>query len=100
MGASTADGKSRRLRGAQGCRDRRAVPPRGSANLYTVNSVTGKRENGAITVRFVDRIGGEIPANAIPNPEGWNYLIRPYRPRAEILDGRWTPPTRTPTSGG
>jgi hypothetical protein len=26
--------------------------------------------------------------------DGWNYAVRLYRPRAEILDGSWTfPPT-------
>ena len=24
--------------------------------------------------------------------EGWNYVLRFYRPRAEILDGSWPPP--------
>jgi hypothetical protein len=24
--------------------------------------------------------------------EGWNYIVRLYRPRAEILDGTWTFP--------
>ena len=24
--------------------------------------------------------------------EGWNYAVRLYRPRAEILDGSWTFP--------
>jgi hypothetical protein len=25
--------------------------------------------------------------------EGWNYLVRLYQPRAEILDGSWTFPS-------
>ncbi|ANY23903.1 DUF1214 domain-containing protein [Gordonia terrae] len=62
-------------------------------NLYTVNSVTGERnEDGSVTVRFVPTADGELPANAIVTPRGWNYLIRLYRPRPEILDGTWTPP--------
>lgn len=66
-------------------------------NLYSVNSVTGVRNNdGSITVRFVASTDGDVPPNAIITPEGWNYLIRFYRPRAEILDGSWTPPTLTP----
>jgi hypothetical protein len=24
--------------------------------------------------------------------EGWNYLVRLYRPRPEVLDGSWTFP--------
>lgn len=62
-------------------------------DLYTVNSVTAERANdGSITVRLIASTEGQIPANAIVTPEGWNYLIRLYRPRAEILDGRWKPP--------
>lgn len=66
-------------------------------DLYTVNSVTGQRgADGSIAVRFVASAEGESPPNAIVTPEGWNYLIRLYRPRAEILDGRWAPPALTP----
>ena len=66
-------------------------------DLYSVNSVTGDRnDNGSITVRFVSSADGDVLPNAIVTPEGWNYLIRFYRPRAEILDGSWTPPTLTP----
>lgn len=63
---------------------------------YSVNSVTGVRdEDGAITVRFVPP-GGVEGANDIPVPEGWNFLVRLYRPREEILDGRWTVPDLVP----
>ncbi len=66
-------------------------------NLYTVNSVTGTPgADGSVTVRLVASAGDDTPANAIITPEGWNYLIRLYRPRAEILEGRWTPPALTP----
>jgi hypothetical protein len=66
-------------------------------NLYTVNSVTGQADaDGSITVRFVASAHGDTPPNAIVTPEGWNYLIRLYRPRPEILDGQWTPPALTP----
>jgi hypothetical protein len=64
--------------------------------LYTVNSVTGEpNADGSVTVRFVASAAGDTPRNAIVTPQGWNYLIRLYRPRAEILDGRWTPPALT-----
>lgn len=64
---------------------------------YSVNSVTGVRnDDGSVTVRFVAPTAGELPPNAIVTPEGWNYLIRLYRPRPEILDGRWMPPELTP----
>ena len=69
-------------------------------NLYSVNSVTGERgDDGATTVRFIAPGNDAPPPNAIVTPVGWNYLIRLYRPRAEILEGRWTPPALTPTRG-
>ncbi len=58
------------------------------AGMYSVNSVTGVRnDDGSITVRFGDH--GPDAANAIPITEGWNYLVRLYRPRPEILYGSW-----------
>jgi hypothetical protein len=66
-------------------------------NLYTVNSVTGEpNADGSVTVRLVASADGDTPPNAIVTPQGWNYLIRLYRPRAEILNGRWTPPVLAP----
>jgi len=62
------------------------------AGVYSVNSVTGVRNaDGSTTVRF-----GEHPdavPNVIPITEGWNYLVRLYRPRDEIVDGRWRFPS-------
>jgi hypothetical protein len=29
--------------------------------------------------------------------DGWNYAVRMYRPRKEILDGTWTFPTVSAT---
>jgi hypothetical protein len=63
------------------------------AGRYSVNSVTGARDaDGTITVRF----GGDPAApNALPLTQGWNYLVRLYRPRPEVLDGSWRFPTIT-----
>ena len=33
-------------------------------------------------------------ANCIPIVEGWNYTVRLYRPRPEILSGKWKFPKR------
>ncbi|HYN67706.1 MAG TPA: DUF1214 domain-containing protein [Ornithinibacter sp.] len=55
---------------------------------YSVNDITATRgDDGTVTVRF----GGceEGAENCIPIPEGWNYLVRLYRPRPEALDGSW-----------
>ncbi len=56
--------------------------------VYSVNSVTAVRnDDGTTTVRFGER-DEDVP-NVIPLPEGWNYMVRMYRPRPEILDGTW-----------
>ena len=66
-----------------------------SSGVYSVNSVTGVRDaDGSITVRFGDHEPGT--PNAIPITDGWNYLVRLYRPRPEILDGSWTFPEINP----
>jgi hypothetical protein len=65
-----------------------------TAGVYSINSVTGVRNpDGTMTVRFGDH--GDAP-NTIPITDGWNYLVRLYRPRPEVLDGTWTFPTITP----
>jgi hypothetical protein len=58
----------------------------------SVNNITAAHdEDGTITVHFGDWEDGT--PNRLPISEGWNYLIRLYRPRPEILDGSWTFPT-------
>ncbi len=67
---------------------------------YNVNSVTAVHDaDGAITIHFGPIDSGDVPGdvpNLLPIMEGWNYLIRYYRPRPEILDGTWRFPTVTP----
>lgn len=59
---------------------------------YSVNNITAVRDDdGSVTVRF-----GGSGDNALPITEGWNYLVRLYRPRPEILSGAWTFPTLDP----
>jgi hypothetical protein len=60
-------------------------------NAYTLNNLTAKKNaNGSTTIQF-GGCDGKIP-NCLPTPRGWNYAVRLYRPRAEILDGKWTFP--------
>jgi hypothetical protein len=33
--------------------------------------------------------GDPSRVNDIPIAEGWNYVLRMYRPRAELLNGTW-----------
>jgi hypothetical protein len=64
-------------------------------NAYTLNNITAKPgPDGSIAIQFG---GCESKAeNCLPTPPGWNYLVRLYRPRAEVLDGRWTFPDAKP----
>lgn len=60
-------------------------------NAYTVNDITAKRESdGSVNVQFGGCDGKAV--NCIPTTNGWNYLVRLYRPRAEVLSGKWTFP--------
>jgi hypothetical protein len=64
-------------------------------DAYTVNSITGKKgPDGSTTVQF-GGCDGKIP-NCIPIMKGWNYTVRLYRPRTEILEGRWKFPVARP----
>ncbi|WP_038168254.1 DUF1254 domain-containing protein [Verrucomicrobium sp. BvORR106] len=64
-------------------------------NAYTINSLTGKKgSDGSITIQF-GGYDGKTP-NCIPITKGWNYTVRLYRPRKEILDGTWTFPAPEP----
>ena len=57
-------------------------------NAYSVNNITATpNDDGSVTVRFG---GADDLPNMIPIMDGWNYLVRLYRPRGEILDGSWT----------
>ena len=62
---------------------------------YTVNNITAKRNvDGNIVIQF-GGCDGKI-ANCIPIVNGWNYTVRLYRPRAEILNGKWKFPEAQP----
>jgi hypothetical protein len=64
-------------------------------NAYSINSITGKKgEQGAITIQF-GNCDKDTP-NCLPVTNGWNYMVRLYRPRQEILDGSWSFPAAEP----
>jgi len=57
-------------------------------NSYSVNSVTAKKgTDGSVTVQF-GGCDGLVP-NCLPIMRGWNYTARLYRPRPEVVSGRW-----------
>ncbi len=60
-------------------------------NAYTLNNITAKPSaDGSIAIQFGGCDGRS--ETCLPTPPGWNYLVRLYRPRPEILDGSWTFP--------
>jgi hypothetical protein len=64
--------------------------------VYSVNNITGvPNDDGSLTVHLG---GDEDQANHIPLPDGWNYIVRLYRPRPEVLDGTWTFPALEPAN--
>jgi hypothetical protein len=66
-------------------------------NAYTLNNLTAKRsDDGSIAIQF-GGCDGKVP-NCLPIVKGWNYTVRLYRPRAEILSGKWKFPEPQPVS--
>ncbi len=60
-------------------------------DAYSVNNITATpNDDGSITVHFGGCADGR--PNCIPIMDGWNYLVRLYRPRPEIKRGEWTFP--------
>jgi hypothetical protein len=64
---------------------------------YSLNSSTAtKNADGSVSVRF-GGCDGKV-ANCLPIMKDWNYTVRLYRPRKEILDGSWKFPDAQPTN--
>jgi hypothetical protein len=64
-------------------------------NANSINNITAARaDDNSITVHF----GGcdDNRPNCLPIMDGWNYTVRLYRPRPEILNGSWTFPPVEP----
>lgn len=60
-------------------------------NAYSLNNLTAKKgPDGKVTIQF----GGCEAAtpNCLPVTDGWNYMVRLYRPEAALLDGSWSFP--------
>jgi len=57
-------------------------------NAYSLNNITAKKNvDGSVAVQF-GGCDGKI-SNCLPTMAGWNYMVRFYRPRAEVLSGTW-----------
>jgi hypothetical protein len=64
-------------------------------DAYSLNSITAKKAaDGSVEIQF-GGCDGKIP-NCLPIMKGWNYTVRLYRPRAEILSGAWKFPAAQP----
>jgi hypothetical protein len=64
-------------------------------NAYSVSKMTAKSDaDGSVTVQF-GGCDGKTP-NCLPIMTGWNYTVRLFRPRPEILDGAWKFPEARP----
>lgn len=64
---------------------------------YSLNNLTAKPDAmGAYVIQF----GGcsKNTPNCLPIVEGWNFTMRLYRPRKEILNGSWRLPELQPAS--
>jgi len=66
------------------------------ANAYSFNNITARKDSdGGVMIHF----GGDPKqSNYLPIMKGWNYTVRLYRPRKEILSGAWKFPTATPAN--
>ncbi len=63
--------------------------------VYNINSVSGQKDpDGSVTVHFGGCDDGR--PNCIAIMDGWNYLVRMYRPHPEVLDGSYQFPTPEP----
>ena len=63
-------------------------------NVYSYNNVTARKDtDGGITINF----GGDPGAiNNLPITPGWNYIVRMYQPKQEIISGAWSFPKAHP----
>ena len=66
-------------------------------NIYSVTSNTAKKGlDGSVTIQF-GGCAGKI-SNCLPITQGWNYTVRLFLPKREILDGTWKFPEAHPAS--
>ncbi|CDG83794.1 DUF1254 domain-containing protein [Janthinobacterium agaricidamnosum] len=69
-----------------------------SHQAYSLNSITAQAgADGNVSIQLGACDGG-MP-NCLPITDGWSYVVRMFRPRAEILDGTWVFPLAQPTPG-
>jgi len=52
------------------------------------------KQGWSITIDFG---GGPGDINNLPITPGWNYIVRMYQPKQEIVNGTWSFPKAQPT---
>ena len=57
----------------------------GAYSLNSSNAIKGP--DGSVAIQF-GGCDGKI-SNCLPITTGWNYTVRLFRPRTEVLDGTW-----------
>ena len=63
-------------------------------DVNSYNNVTAKKNaDGSITINFG---GGPKAINSLPITPGWNYIVRMYQPKQEIINGSWSFPKAQP----
>jgi hypothetical protein len=75
--------------------DKKGYIPQNDRKVYSYNGLTAKPStDGSVAIQF----GGcdNASGNCIPIVPDWNYTVRLYRPRKEILDGTWKFPEAQP----
>ena len=75
--------------------DAKGFMAKNALNSYSLNNVTAKPDaDGSYKVQF----GGcaKDTPNCLVTPPGWNYTVRLYRPRKEVIDGSWSFPEPQP----
>ena len=66
-------------------------------NAYSLNNITAaKGADGSVAIQF-GGCDGKLP-NCLPVQKAWNYMVRLYRPRSQILDGTWQFPEAVPVT--
>jgi hypothetical protein len=77
--------------------DKTGYIPQNDRKVYSFNNLTAKPDaDGSVTIQFGGC--GDATDNCIPIVPDWNYTVRLYRPRKEILDGTWKFPEAQPVN--
>jgi hypothetical protein len=75
--------------------DKDGYIPKNEHHVYSFNNKSAKKgADGSVTIQF-GGYDGRIP-NCIPIVPGWNYMVRLYRPRLEVLNDTWRFPEAQP----